>query len=66
MATPDFTLSPLEAAEATARPLAMRALAATASFIGAVARTIWSELVYMIREDAAHGRIERIPEDWER
>jgi len=66
MATPEMALSPIEAADAGAQPLALRILTATVWFIGLVARTIWSELVYMYRADLAHGRIERTPEDWER
>ena len=48
------------------RSLAARVFARTISVIVTVASRIVEEVVYTISEDIRHGRIQRIPEDWER
>ena len=48
------------------RPFAARVFAKTISIIVTVANKIFEEVVYTICEDIRHGRIPRVPEDWER
>ena len=56
----------LGAANDRYRPLAARVLAKTILIIVALTHKIVQEVVYMIREDLQHGRIQRDPEVWER
>jgi hypothetical protein len=48
------------------RTLAARVFVKTISIIVTLAHKIVQEVVYMIREDLNHGRIQRDPKAWER
>ena len=65
MSAQEIGFSTLEAGNAGDR-LATRVMTKTISVIVGLARRIFEEVVYMIREDLKHGRIQREPEDWER
>jgi hypothetical protein len=64
--TQEIGFSTLEAGNPGDRPLATRVMTKTVSVIVGLARGIVEEVVYTIREDLKHGRIQREPEDWER
>ena len=66
MTTQEIGFSTLEARNSGDRPLATRVMTKTVSVIVGLARGIVEEVVYTIREDLKHGRIQREPEDWER
>jgi hypothetical protein len=66
MSTQEIGFSTLEAGNAGDRQLATRVVTKTISVIVGLAGRIVEEVVYTIREDLKHGRIQREPEDWER
>lgn len=66
MSTQEIGFSTLEAGNAGDRQFATRVIAKTISVIVGIARRIVEEVVFTIRADLAHGRIQRELEDWER